>query len=125
MKPLRSMTDVRAANAAIGHSWFSPASMRFFDSRIESGFYGLISGRVILDDGTPVDVAGYFIHSRQFTGSDGVSNPRTFHVAAVSSRGEIAPRAYNPSPFPDGYPTLEAATVALTTLLTATREVKA
>lgn len=115
-KPLRTMADVRAANERLGHAWFTPASMRFFDSRIESPFYGLISGSAQLDDGTPVDVAGYFLHSRQFHGSDG-SGPRTYHVAAVSSRGEVAPRAYNPSPFPDGYATLAEAQARLLELL--------
>lgn len=34
------MEDVRQANAAIGHHWFSPDTVRFFNSRIGRSLYG-------------------------------------------------------------------------------------
>lgn len=34
-----TISDVRAANKAIGHHWFSRDTMRFFKTRIESTLY--------------------------------------------------------------------------------------
>lgn len=38
--PWQRISDVRDANAAVGHYWFSKDTMRFFDSRVESALYG-------------------------------------------------------------------------------------
>lgn len=36
----RTMADVRKANKASGQYWFSPDTMRFFNSVVETGLYG-------------------------------------------------------------------------------------
>jgi hypothetical protein len=35
-----TIADVRAKNKAIGQYWFEPSTMRFFNSKIETGLYG-------------------------------------------------------------------------------------
>ena len=69
----RTMAEVRAANAAIGHQFFDAGSLRFFDSRIGRTLYG---GR-------------YFITSEQFHGSDGYTAPRMYTVREVMPDGKI------------------------------------
>jgi 1,4-dihydroxy-2-naphthoyl-CoA synthase len=39
-----TIAEVKKANKAIGHKWFSPANMRFFKTHIVKGHYG---GRLI------------------------------------------------------------------------------
>lgn len=36
----QTMTDVRAANKAIGNHWFERSTMKFFNSRVESSLLG-------------------------------------------------------------------------------------
>ena len=103
-----SMSDVMKANAALGHNWFSKGAMEFFDSRIESVFYPKTG-----DD----KIVGYFVHSRQFHGSDGTSAPRTFHVAGVAPNGSVNPGGEAFSPFPDGYADLASALLRINQLL--------
>lgn len=38
--PYRSIAEIKAANEAIGQTWFSEGTMRFFDSIIEPEVYG-------------------------------------------------------------------------------------
>lgn len=52
--PKRTMANVRAANRAAGHTWFSPGSMRFFDSRMERRVHTGPGGT-------------YFVSSEQFS----------------------------------------------------------
>lgn len=39
-KRFSSMAEVKAANKAIDNHWFERSTMRFFNSRVESGLYG-------------------------------------------------------------------------------------
>ena len=36
----KSMEQVRQANASLGHHWFEPSTLRFFNSRIGGRLYG-------------------------------------------------------------------------------------
>lgn len=38
--PFKTMAEVRAANAALGHNWFRRDTMRFWNTRIESRLIG-------------------------------------------------------------------------------------
>lgn len=64
-----SMAEVRRKNAAIGHHWFEPGTLRFFDATIGRTLYG---GRM-------------FGHSVRFR-DDG---PRLYRVAVARDGGEI------------------------------------
>jgi len=72
-----NLAQIKAANAAHGHYFFEPASMRFFDSRIEGrSVYG---GR-------------FFITSEQFraNGFPGlVDGPRRFTIREANEDGSI------------------------------------
>lgn len=62
-----TISEIKQVNAAIGHHFFEPASMRFFESKIASRtVYG----------------GHFFITSERFTGSDGVSQPRMYTLRA-------------------------------------------
>lgn len=69
----RTMADIRLQNKAIGNHFFDRDSMRFFDSRIESG---------LLDN-------KYFITSEQFHGSDGYSESRKYTIREAKPDGKI------------------------------------
>jgi hypothetical protein len=71
---MRTMADVKAANAAIGHHFFDASALSFFHSRIESR---LIGGR-------------YFITSEQNVNADGSSAPRRYTVRMAMPDGSIA-----------------------------------
>jgi hypothetical protein len=63
-----SIEEIKDANAVVGQLWFSPATMRFFDSRIESG---VLRG-------------AYFVTSEQPPGG-----PRVFSVRYADERGYV------------------------------------
>lgn len=69
----RTIDEIKDANRARGHFFFSHSTMRFFDSRVEAGLYG---GR-------------YFITSEQFHASDGTSAPRKYTIRCVKDDGSI------------------------------------
>jgi len=48
--PWRTVAEIRAANAAIGHHWFDPSTMRFFGSRVVPG---IIGGRYFISSELP------------------------------------------------------------------------
>jgi len=64
-----TMDEVRAANEAIGHYFFSPATRRFFRSRIGSKLYG----------------SKYFVTSEQFDDN----SPRLYTIRYVYPDGSI------------------------------------
>ena len=66
MPRYRTMADVKRSNQEAGFHFFDRATMRFFDSRIESGLYRGPGGV-------------YFITSEQFHGSTG-NQARKFTV---------------------------------------------
>ena len=68
----RTMADVKRANKALGHHFFEPAALRFFDGRVGATLYG---GR-------------YFVTSEQMHGSTG-SLPRAWTVRAAHDDGSI------------------------------------
>jgi hypothetical protein len=70
MNTFKTIADVRAANKAIGHHFFSRETMRHWRSRIESSLYG---GR-------------YFVTSEQ----GGDDKPRIYKVREVRPDGSIA-----------------------------------
>lgn len=74
---LRSMADVQAANQAAGQFWFSPATMAYFQCRIESDLLGgtyfitseqeprpsaprLYTVRRVIDGGASIETVGEF-----------------------------------------------------------------
>ena len=65
----RTISEVREANAAIGHHWFSRDTMRFFNSRIVGN---LIDGR-------------FFVSSERY--DDG--SPRLYTIREAMPNGEI------------------------------------
>lgn len=90
----RNITEIKMANRAIGHHWFEPGTMRFFNSRIETR--EVIGGR-------------YFVTSEQFEDSRGARPyPRTYTIRAADARGAID----TVGEF-EGYPTLAAALQAI------------
>lgn len=66
-----TMADVKAANKAVGGSWFSAENMRFFNARIESGLIGW----------------KYFVTSERF--DYGNEHPRLFTIRAAMPDGSI------------------------------------
>lgn len=70
--PFDTISQVKAANKAIGNHWFDRGSMRFFNTKIESKLYG---GR-------------YFITSEQFVGSTGAGR-RKYSIRYVNDDGSI------------------------------------
>lgn len=69
----KNITAIKAANKAIGHNFFSPDTMRFFNSHV---YPGVIGGR-------------FFVTSEQFVGSDGVAAPRQFTVRRAADNGAV------------------------------------
>lgn len=67
--PFTSIAQIQQVNEAQGQFWFSPDTMRFFKSRIESE---VIDGR-------------YFVSSEQ----EGPDAPRLFTVRSAEDDGEI------------------------------------
>lgn len=70
-----SMAEVRRKNAAIGHHWFEPGTLRFFDATIGRTLYG---GRM-------------FGHSVRFRDDA----PRLYRVAVARDGGEIVQVAHD------------------------------
>lgn len=68
----KTMAEIKSANKLAGYYFFERASMRFFDSCVESGVY---QGR-------------YFVTSEQFHGSQG-SEPRKYTVRVCGPDGDI------------------------------------
>lgn len=66
---------VRQANRAIGHKWFDPSSMRFFNSEV-TGSDKLINKR-------------FFISSEQFIDSKGNADPRMYTIRFAKPNGEV------------------------------------
>jgi len=71
--PYGSIAEISEANAGAGKYFFTPASMRFFRSRIAPG---VIGGR-------------YFVTSERFVGSDGYTAPREYTVRVANDDGTI------------------------------------
>lgn len=72
--PYRSVAAIKRANKEAGRFFFSPDTMRFFDSRIESG---VIGGRM-------------FVTSEQFEDSRGNRPyPREFNVRIADDDGDV------------------------------------
>lgn len=87
-----SMAEVKAANKALGHYWFSPSTMKFFKTKIETS---LIRGR-------------YFITSEMNFNNTG----REYTIREASSNGAI-----NTIGEFQKYKTLKAAKAALQKML--------
>lgn len=66
-----NVKEVRIANNSIGHHWFTPASMRFFNSQV-TGSDKLINKR-------------FFISSEQFD----FNSDRMFTIRLVKPNGEV------------------------------------
>ena len=64
---------VKRANAAAGQHFFSPATVRYFSSRVESK---LIDGR-------------YFVTSEQYEPSEGPPDPRRYTVREALPSGHV------------------------------------
>lgn len=87
---MKTMQDVKAANAAAGHHWFEKSTMEFFNSRIESG---LRNGR-------------FFVTSERCPWADNTPEPypRLYSIREAAANGTID--TYGEF---QGYETLEAA----------------
>lgn len=70
----RSISEIKAANKAIGHHWFDRNTMRAFQSRIESTVY---HGR-------------YFISSEQFVPACGPAETRRYTIRKADDDGSIS-----------------------------------
>ena len=68
-----TIAEIREANAAAGHFWFEPATMRFFRSRV---YRPVVGGR-------------FFVSSKQFCSLAGDCRPRTYAVQVVDDRGHV------------------------------------
>ena len=71
--PFYTLKAIKEANAAAGHHFFEPATLRFFRSRVAPG---VIGGR-------------FFVTSEQFVGSDGRRAPRQYTVRIAHDNGSI------------------------------------
>lgn len=65
----RTIDEVKAANEAAGHNWFSKDTMRFFNSRVCGG---LVGGR-------------YFVTSEKYD----YDSPRLYTVREVNADGTV------------------------------------
>jgi len=68
--PFWSVDQIKQTNARLGHYWFTPEAMRFFDSRILSRVYG---GRL-------------FVSSERFDDE----SPRRYTIRAVANDGSVS-----------------------------------
>jgi hypothetical protein len=89
----KTIADVKAANKAIGHFWFSKDTMKFFDSKIETQLY---AGK-------------YFISSERFSDT----YPRYYKIREVKPDGSIETKELNET----AYHSLTEAREALKILL--------
>lgn len=71
--PFKNMSEVKAKNKEAGFYFFSPGTMKFFNSKIESP---LLMGR-------------YFIDSSVFVSSDGKTRNKYYTVRWVENNGNI------------------------------------
>ena len=71
LRVYESIDEIKQANRAIGHNFFSPDTLRFFSSRI---LEGVINGR-------------FFITSERYNRNP--SNPRMYTVRWVNNRGAV------------------------------------
>lgn len=92
MSNFKRIDDIRAANFALGHHWFSPDTLRFFSSRIGKTVYG---GR-------------FFITSEQYNDNA----PRLYSIREAKPNGAIE----TVGEF-QGYATREAAIMAVQGML--------
>ena len=90
-KLFNSMAEVKAANKKAGHFFFSPGTMKFFDSKVV----------------TPLIQGQYFITSEKFTNSAGHSST-TFSIRKAMPDGSI-----NADPYKKKFQTKKAATAFL------------
>ncbi len=65
----RNIAEVKQANEAIGHHWFSPGATRFFNSRVSGK---LVNGR-------------YFVSSEKFD----LNSPREYTIREALADGQI------------------------------------
>ncbi len=70
MKKYHSILEIKQANQAIGHHWFSPDTLRFFSSRIHDALYG----------------GCYFVSSERDSWTDG---DRRYTVRQALSDGRV------------------------------------
>lgn len=76
MASLVDIGTIRDANAALGHCWFDPGSMRFFKTRTAQYGYQLSDGRRV------------FVTSEQFT--DGrYRAPRRYSIRIQAADGSV------------------------------------
>lgn len=68
-----SIDEIRAANERLGQHWFSPATLRWFSSRISGQVYPVLSG------------GAYFVSSEQAPGEE-----RRYTVRVASPDGSIS-----------------------------------
>jgi hypothetical protein len=69
----KTIDEIKAANEALGHHWFSPSTLRFFRSRVLSTVYG---GR-------------FFVTSEKRTGWREPDQPRLYTIRKASDDGSI------------------------------------
>ena len=72
--PFRTIDQMKAANARLGHHWFTPGAMRFFNSRALSGVY---AGRL-------------FVSSEQYRSRHTGYRARLYTIRAVSDAGGVS-----------------------------------
>lgn len=89
----RNITEVKKANKALGRYWFSPDTVRFFKSRVE----------------TPIIAGRYWVESTTTYNDEG----REYKLARVGDDGDISYVDYRNNV----YPTLIAAKAALLDLI--------
>jgi hypothetical protein len=89
--PFASMAEVKAANRAAGYYWFSPDTMKFFDSRVETG---VIGGRFFVTSEIPPDVGRrrYTIREALDDGSITTVGITCGYVTKVAARQAIIER---------------------------------
>lgn len=87
----RTMEDIRKRNEAARMCWFTPSSMRFFSSRVQSAFYGAKDGRAyfVTSERGPSGRRAYSVRVAQLDGSidtvgefQGYRTGRAAHAAA-------------------------------------------
>ena len=65
----RTISEIQAANERLGHHWFEPGALRFFNSRV----------------GCTVYASRYFVSSEQFD----YTSPRLYTVRRANDDGSI------------------------------------
>lgn len=92
----KTIDEIKAANAAAGHNWFSPDTMRYWHTRVSGTVYG---GRYFVTSDGPSGERGYTV--RHASPDGGVSTARGCTFREFATRAQAIKRARELATEPD------------------------